>query len=163
MKNVERSRVQFLSNLYSHIKERVNNPAKSVNGRNYLGLSVCNKEEFLLFGLTDPAFNRLFSTYKRYGGKRKHAPSIDRIDNTKGYVIGNLQFLTVGENSRKERTLKWIVLQNNKTKKIVRFSSTVVAGRFLNHKREIKINRNNFYDMKTGIRYINKTKFCKTR
>lgn len=39
-------------------------------------------------------------------GRTKECLSIDRIDNNKGYETGNLQTLTVSENSRK-RTLKF--------------------------------------------------------
>jgi hypothetical protein len=158
MKNYELSKVQFLSNLYAHIKERVSNPEKSVSGRKYLGLPVCSKEDFLIFGLSDPTFHKMFATYRRFHGKRRYVPSIDRINSKKGYVIGNLQFLSIIDNSNKERGKKWFVLQNTKTKKVVRFESTVQAGKFLHHKRELKLHRSAYYDTKSDVKYINKTK-----
>lgn len=41
-------------------------------------------------------------------GRTKISYSIDRIDDNKGYVPGNLQPLTVSENSKKERRRKYL-------------------------------------------------------
>lgn len=39
--------------------------------------------------------------YSGNGGKTADCPSVDRIDPKRGYEVGNLQLLTVGQNSRK--------------------------------------------------------------
>jgi len=139
------------------MKERVTNPLKSVGGRDYLGLSICSREDFISFGLESVRFNTLFKRYKRSRGLRAIAPSIDRVKNGKGYVLGNMQFLTVGENSKKDRKPKWIILKSTKTKKVVRFTSTVLAARFLKHKREIKVDRKSFLNPKTRELFTNLT------
>ena len=43
----------------------------------------------------------LDSGYADKHGKTKECLSVDRADNSKGYIEGNLQVLTVSENSRK--------------------------------------------------------------
>jgi hypothetical protein len=44
----------------------------------------------------------LDSGYAEKHGKTKECLSVDRADNAKGYVEGNLQVMTVSENSRKK-------------------------------------------------------------
>jgi len=156
MKNWQRTRRQYLTNLYSHMLERVTNPAKSIDGRSYLGLPICTREEFISFGLDSRRFNLLFKKYKRSKGLRAIAPSIDRVNNKKGYILSNMQFLTVGQNSLKDRKIKWIVLKSP-AKKVFRFSSTTEVAKFLKHKREVKITRKSFTNLKTGERFTNLT------
>lgn len=152
------SKKQYLSDKYSHMKERVTNPKKVIEGRNYLGLRICDRESFIEFGRKDPMFNKLWRRYKKSGGQRKKVPSIDRKNNRKGYTLDNMQFITLSENSQKDRPAKWIALENSKTGTVHRFSSTAKAAKFLNHKTRIKVTRESFYNIKTGRKFINKTK-----
>lgn len=162
MKNYQLTKKQYLNNLYSHMKERVTNPDKSVCGRHYLGLPICSRNKFIEFGMESNKFTNLFRRYKSSKGKRVIAPSIDRIKNTRGYTLDNIQFLTLSENSRKDRKVKWIVLKSLKTNKICRFSSTTEVGRFLNHKREVKVNRSHFFNTKTEEKFVNLTSSYRT-
>lgn len=157
MRNYQLTRKQFLNNLYSHMRERVTNPRKSVEGRKYLGLPILGRDKFLDFGLNDEAFNTLFKRYKRSKGKRALAPSIDRKRTTGGYTLGNIQFLTLSENSNKDRKVKWITLRSTETNKVYRFSTTTEVANFLNHKREVKVTRSGFVNTKTGERFVNLT------
>lgn len=50
---------------------------------------------------TYPTFISLYSEWQESGYELKLAPSIDRIDNTKGYYIDNIQWMTFSDNSRK--------------------------------------------------------------
>lgn len=155
MRNYELTRRQFLNNLYSHMKERVTNPRKSVEGRSYLGRPICTREGFIEFGLSSAQFNRLFKRYKRSKGKRSIAPSIDRIRTSGGYTLGNMQFLTLSVNSNKDKKPKTIVLKSLDTKKVYRFATTSEVGVFLNHRREVKVTRPGFVNVKTGERFVN--------
>ena len=55
------------------------------------------------FELSFEQFEQFCVKYNYIGskGKRSDSYSIDRIDNSKGYVIGNIQIMTFGENARK--------------------------------------------------------------
>ena len=50
---------------------------------------------------SDPEFIRLFKEWEESGYEYKLTPSIDRIDNSRGYDLDNIQFLTLSENSKK--------------------------------------------------------------
>lgn len=46
-------------------------------------------------------FMRAYELWVQNNFNEKFAPSIDRVDNTKGYILGNLQWLTKSENCSK--------------------------------------------------------------
>ena len=50
---------------------------------------------------TYPTFMSLYTRWQESGFKRKFAPSIDRIDNAKGYYLDNIQWMTQSSNSKK--------------------------------------------------------------
>jgi len=66
----------------------------------YGGLSILPKKEFYNWAITHPEYKKLFSAYVASGYNRKLAPSIDRVDSTKGYFLENMRWLTHSENSR---------------------------------------------------------------
>ena len=81
----------YLGSLYGGIKRR----SESKN------IPCFTKEELLEFGLGSEKFHTLFKLFIATGRQRKYAPSVDRICPRLGYVKDNVQWLTVGENSRK--------------------------------------------------------------
>lgn len=50
---------------------------------------------------TYPTFISLYNNWQNNGFKRGLAPSIDRIDNAKGYCLDNIQWMTQSNNSKK--------------------------------------------------------------
>lgn len=66
-----------------------------------VGMELLPIQDFLSWAEADPEFNRLWWEYVKLGYKVVDCPTPDRIDNAKGYVIGNIQWLTMRENSRK--------------------------------------------------------------
>lgn len=62
---------------------------------------IISRKEFIKFGLNSKEFRLIFKRWIDSKCLLKLCPSIDRVDNSKGYVKGNLQFLTLSENSRK--------------------------------------------------------------
>lgn len=88
---------------YSAMKARVSGYGHSF----YKHLPLLSKDEFLHWAINNKKFLKLFEEYKSMDMKRKYAPSIDRIDTTKGYIVGNLQFITVSENSKKYLQRRW--------------------------------------------------------
>lgn len=68
----------------------------------YLGREFLSLDEWMEWcKQTEEIFTPLYKNWAEHGYARKYAPSIDRIDNSRGYVLGNLQWLTQSENSRK--------------------------------------------------------------
>jgi hypothetical protein len=49
-----------------------------------------------------PQVEKLVEEWKDAGYPKRLCPSIDRIDNSKGYIIGNLQWLPLWKNASKD-------------------------------------------------------------
>ncbi len=67
-----------------------------MSGRVLPGLYFINKFH------KDKKFLTQYKNWQKNNFKRKFAPSIDRIDNNKGYTLDNLQFISQSINSRKD-------------------------------------------------------------
>lgn len=94
----------YLSAKYSVMQSRIGGASKP---HLYRGLGIMSRREFLAWGLDDPAFNKLWWEWQKSGRPMKLAPSIDRIDTQRGYVLGNVQFITHSENSGKASNWRW--------------------------------------------------------
>lgn len=86
----------FLSVTYAQMRARVR--------RKYPGRAICTLEQFIEWGLSQPSLITLLDRWRDRGYSFAERPSIDRIDAARGYELGNMQFLTVRENSRKGQT-----------------------------------------------------------
>lgn len=64
----------------------------------YLGLPICNKEDFYSFSLNDPIFNALFDKWKETGWNEDYKPSIDRKTPKDGYVLSNIRWVNYKDN-----------------------------------------------------------------
>jgi hypothetical protein len=83
---------------YVNMNRRVRGYVKS---HLYEGLELMRKEEFYAFTESSAEYDVLYSVWVASGYSRRLSPSIDRIDTNKGYVMGNIQWITHSENSRK--------------------------------------------------------------
>jgi len=94
----------YLGTCYSEMTRRV----KTYDPKRprYFNLSICNRDEFKEKFKKDPQFLKLYKNWQSHGFKRKHAPSIDHINNEKGYTLDNLEFTSHYENSVKDQRNK---------------------------------------------------------
>lgn len=78
-----------------------NNQKKTSKRRNHHQPKYTLKElrEWLI---NEPNFLEIYNNWINNGRKTKEMPTVDRIDNTKGYFFGNIQVLTFEENIAKE-------------------------------------------------------------
>lgn len=108
----EKTKRGFLMRLYRNMKSRVNGTQKA-KFHLYKGLDVLGKDEFYEWANNQPQFHTLFSEYEESGYERRLAPSVDRIDSSKGYNAPNMEFITMSENSRRGTISRF---NNNNTK-----------------------------------------------
>jgi len=66
-----------------------------------IGKEHISKEEFFAWALKDGVFCNLYEKWKKAQFNIGLSPSIDRINITKGYTFGNIQWITMRENNSK--------------------------------------------------------------
>ncbi len=89
----------YLVRTYVNMRGRVTGLLKK-KAHLYKGKDILTKEEFYEWSLNSEEFKYLFEEYLLSGFEPKKAPSIDRIDSTRGYSIDNIRWITHSENSR---------------------------------------------------------------
>ena len=100
-----------IHSMYGNMKKRVNRG--KVFYHKYIDFSCFEK-----FCYSSKIFNSLYDNWVLSKFEYKLSPSLDRVDNNKGYTVDNLQFLTHSENSRKgsfERSNRKIVKDGYKS------------------------------------------------
>jgi len=100
-KKYEKTKNGFLVRCYRNMLSRV----KGISPKRhlYLGKEILDKDIFYKWSLEDKNFNNLFEVWKKEIYPRKKTPSIDRIDNEKGYIIKNIRWVTFSENCKHTR------------------------------------------------------------
>ena len=93
-KKYERTKKGFLMRKYHHMLGRVNGE-KWYNGVHlWAGKEILPKEDFYKWALANEDFHRLFEQWEKAGYERNLCPSVDRLDSSKGYILGNMEFVT---------------------------------------------------------------------
>lgn len=88
-------------NRWLHIKNRCNGVVS--NGR-YLNFEYLTKQEFIDWCKQDKNFSifmKIWNKWKNSNFARRHTPTIDRIDNKRGYLVDNIQWLSLRNNTIK--------------------------------------------------------------
>lgn len=98
-KKYERTPKGKLMRLYRNMQSRINGVQKS-KAHLYAGKSLLSKEEFYDWAESNPDWLKLYSDWVKSDFDRKLAPTVDRIDSSKGYELSNMRWLTHSENSR---------------------------------------------------------------
>jgi hypothetical protein len=88
----------FLMRLYRNMKSRVTGVQKQ-KFHLYKGKVLFDRDDFYTWALTQPKFHELFEAYEASNYERKLAPSVDRVDSSKGYTFDNVEWVTMLENS----------------------------------------------------------------
>ena len=97
-KAYEKTPKGYLVRSFRNITNRVTGVAKNCS-HIYKGLPVCTKEEFYEWSLSwESNYLYLLEEYKQSNYERSVAPSVDRIDSNSGYVLGNMQWVTISKN-----------------------------------------------------------------
>ena len=96
----EKTPAGFLMRAYRNMKSRVTGVQKKKHHL-YAGIELLNKEDFYKWSQASKDFANLFDAWTQSAYSRALTPSIDRIDPAGGYVIGNMQWITFTENSRR--------------------------------------------------------------
>lgn len=130
----------FLNEKYTSILKRI----RSKTEKNHYGLSVCSREHFMDFSYNDRNLLDLWSTWGDFEYSLKSCPSIDRIDSNKGYVEGNLQWITQSENSARGQMVAVEAYLEGKLVGI--YESKKEAGE------DLGVHPANIYKVYTGLR-----------
>lgn len=90
----------FLLSVYYKMKARVEGKVKKTRHL-YLGKELLSFNEFKEWALASPSLLPMFNTWVLSGHMLKLRPTVNRIDNTKGYIVTNMEWCTYSENASK--------------------------------------------------------------
>lgn len=105
-KRYEKTPKGFLVRLYRNMQSRISGVQKQKH-QLYKGKALLPREDFYSWALNSPEFKSLFREWEKKGYDRKFTPSVDRIDSSKGYELGNMEWVTHSENSRRGSLSRW--------------------------------------------------------
>lgn len=97
----------FLRGKWDAIKHRCSSEDENYS---YYGKKYPDKKSFIEWSIKRKDFCDLFYEWSRNDYKQKLTPSIDRIDVNGDYEFNNMQFITYGENSAKDKFKKFKLL-----------------------------------------------------
>lgn len=99
-KSYEKTVNGFLMRMYRNMQSRITGVQKH-KAHLYLGKELLSRESFYTWAKNNESFYKLWDVYVATGYERKLAPTVDRIDSSKGYLLDNMEWVTHSENSRR--------------------------------------------------------------
>lgn len=90
----------FLMREYRNMESRVTGVQKQ-KAHLYLGLPLLDRDSFYAWANLQMTFHDLFQMWWLSGYNRKLTPTVDRINSSKGYEIGNMEWVTHSVNSQR--------------------------------------------------------------
>lgn len=127
---------RYRKHIYYGIKYRCTHTKRSDGSVNsYYGREFISLAEWDLWcKQTEKTFLSLWKVWKDSNFDRRYTPSIDRIDDSKGYVLGNIQWLTLHNNIEKfAQTVRKQILMtdlNGKVIKVYNNKDEIIADGF---------------------------------
>lgn len=119
---------RVIRNKYSSIQSRCKGLSSDKYGH-YKDMEYLTVIEFVEFcNRNKSTLETMWETYKNSGNNLKYAISIDRIDESKGYELNNIQFVTHGFNSWKSTLKRPVKIEN--VGKYYYFMSCAEGSRF---------------------------------
>jgi hypothetical protein len=101
IRKYEKTKKGFLVRGYRNMQSRVEG-VQHLKAHLYVGKSLLSREAFYDWALNhSPEFHSLFEVWESSGYDRRLTPSVDRVESSKGYELGNMEWVTHSENSRR--------------------------------------------------------------
>ena len=94
-----RSLAGHIIHRYASMKQRVEGRGTKRSIPLYEGLELLPRADFIEWASKDRSLLVLHREWVRSGYSYKLTPSINRVDNSKGYVLGNMEWVTKSQNS----------------------------------------------------------------
>ena len=94
LRNFDTSFEGLPSRRYRGMKERTHGCRRNRRHTSAMNKPICSKQEFIDWSVTDPDYVRLYREWKDSGFKPDLSPSIHRLDESLGYELGNMKWLT---------------------------------------------------------------------
>lgn len=95
-KKYEKTISGFLMRSYRNMQSRTQGLVKP---HLYKGLSLLPRSDFYRFSRASSEFQGLYRQWIASGYDRKQSPSVNRVDNKKGYDLENIEWMTHSVNS----------------------------------------------------------------
>jgi 4-alpha-glucanotransferase len=99
-KKYEKTKKGFLMRLYRNMQSRVTGVQK-LKKHLYEGKTLLPRNDFYEWALLNESFHTLFNDWENSQYERRLTPSVDRIDSSLGYDLGNIEFVPFHENCRR--------------------------------------------------------------
>lgn len=103
---------KFLQKLYQNMLYRTKGKSTRTPYL-YKGLSICSKDEFLIWASNSHRFKSLYNEWTDSGFDCKLTPSVNRIDSSEGYIINNVEWVTASQNYSMANSAKYKKSQSN--------------------------------------------------
>lgn len=122
--------------------ESIYSGQQSSSRRRGISAPIYTVIEIKEWALNQPIFNELYDGWIESGYKKMMKPSVDRVDDYKGYTFDNIQLMTWGENHKKgimdkmrgnnNKQSKAVIGTNRENGAVMSFHSISQASRELN-------------------------------